>query len=122
MQKIERGFEAFIGETVVGVDTSSINVTHFHCESGKVISVDAEYTRSGTCCPQVSEGYNVVPKVFEELSWQQLEPTHKADNNLYAKWQGKWQCFYLGWEYADNQSDKFFESGTWGPDDKLKPL
>ncbi|WYV99447.1 hypothetical protein NoPa_00108 [Pseudomonas phage vB_PpuM-NoPa] len=58
MPNIERGFEAFVGETVVSVDTSSINVVHFYCESGKVISVDAECTFYGIHCPQVSEGYS----------------------------------------------------------------
>lgn len=38
----ERGFDKFVGETIVKVDCSCINVIHFHTESGKVISVDAE--------------------------------------------------------------------------------
>lgn len=38
----KRGFEAFVNETIVKVDTSCINVVHFHTASGKVISVDAE--------------------------------------------------------------------------------
>lgn len=55
--KIERGFEAFINEKIVSVDTSSINVVHFTCESGKRISVDAECSFFGIHCPQVSTGY-----------------------------------------------------------------
>lgn len=38
----ERSFDKFVGETIVKVDTSCINVVHFHTESGKVISVYAE--------------------------------------------------------------------------------
>lgn len=38
----ERDFDKFVGETIVKVDTSCINVVHFHTQSGKVISVDAE--------------------------------------------------------------------------------
>jgi len=55
--KIERGFEAFLNEKIVSVDTSSINVVHFICESGKRISVDAECSHWGIACPQVSTGY-----------------------------------------------------------------
>ncbi len=40
----ERNFQAFIGETIVSIDASSINVVHFHTASGKIISVDAEET------------------------------------------------------------------------------
>lgn len=42
MEKNTRGTDALVGETVVFVDTSSINVIHIHCKSGKVVSIDAE--------------------------------------------------------------------------------
>ena len=43
----ERGFAALIGEKIVSVDTSAINVVHIHCKSGKVVSVDAETQHHG---------------------------------------------------------------------------
>lgn len=39
---VKRGFKHLVGETVVWVDTTAINVVHIHCASGKVISVDSE--------------------------------------------------------------------------------
>lgn len=118
MQEVERGFEVFIGETIIKVDTSAINVTHFHCQSGKVVSVDAECVHHGIYCPQVSDGYNVEPI---KQDWQTLVPTHTDGWSRYAKMGGKWYCFFSEWEYATNQHDKFFESG-YKPDDNLKPL
>lgn len=43
----QRGFEALIGETVVKVDTSAINVVHIYTQSGKIISIDGEEQRYG---------------------------------------------------------------------------
>jgi hypothetical protein len=42
-----RGFIDFVGEEVVKVDTSAINVVHFICKSGKVISVHGENSLMG---------------------------------------------------------------------------
>lgn len=54
-----RGMEQFVGETVAYVDTSSINVLHFHMVSGKVVSVDAETQHYGIPILAVSEDYKV---------------------------------------------------------------
>jgi hypothetical protein len=43
----ERGTQDLIGETIVMVDTSSINVIHLHCASGKVVSIDGEEQHYG---------------------------------------------------------------------------
>lgn len=42
-----RGFEALVGETIVKVDTSAINVVHIYTASGKVVSIDAEQQHFG---------------------------------------------------------------------------
>lgn len=49
-----RGFEALVGEVVVWVDTTAINVVHIYCNSGKVVSIDAESSHYGI--PVVSVG------------------------------------------------------------------
>lgn len=54
-----RGMEQFVGETVKYVDTSSINVAHFHMLSGKIVSVDAEEEHFGIPIVAVSEDYKV---------------------------------------------------------------
>ncbi len=53
-----RGFEQLVGETVVVVDTTAINVVHLHTVSGKVISIDAEASHCGIPVVQVGEGYD----------------------------------------------------------------
>lgn len=50
-----RGFEALIGETIVKVDTSAINVAHIHCASGKVVSIDAEEQHFGISVVAVND-------------------------------------------------------------------
>lgn len=60
MSKIQyngRGFDGLVGEVVILVDTSSINVVHIHCQSGKIISVDAEAHNYGIPVIQVGEGW-----------------------------------------------------------------
>jgi hypothetical protein len=47
MSKNQRGFLEFVGEEIVKVDTTAINVVHFHTKSGKIISVDAEKMHFG---------------------------------------------------------------------------
>lgn len=37
-----RGFEKFIGKTIVSVDSSCINVVSFITDSGKVITIDCD--------------------------------------------------------------------------------
>lgn len=51
----KRGFKDFIGEEIIKVDTTSINVVHFICKSGKVISVDAEESNYGIPVLSVNE-------------------------------------------------------------------
>ena len=53
----ERGFATLIGEEIVKIDTSAINVVHIHCKSGKVVSVDAEGQHFG------------IPVVSAENDW-----------------------------------------------------
>lgn len=55
MSTKERGFNALIGETIVMVDTSSINVVHIHCKSGKVVSIDGEEHHSGIAVISVND-------------------------------------------------------------------
>jgi hypothetical protein len=55
----QRGFEQLVGETVKRIDTSCINVVHIHCESGKIISIDAEEQHYGIPVIQVGEGWDV---------------------------------------------------------------
>lgn len=43
----KRGFEKLVGETIVSVDTTSINVVHIKCASGKIVSVDADIQHYG---------------------------------------------------------------------------
>ena len=50
-----RSFDKFIGETIVKVDTSCINVVHFHTQSGKVISVHPEEQYYDTLVVSVNE-------------------------------------------------------------------
>lgn len=117
-----RGFGEFIGETITCVDTTAINVVHFHTKSGKIISVDADVSHHGFPVVQVND-WEQSAKASDELTWEQLVPTHIADFNLYAKFEGVWQCFYDGWKLANNRSEKFFESISYEPDDsKLRPL
>lgn len=42
-----RGFQDLLGETVLMVDTTKVNVVHIHTASGKVISIDAETPNDG---------------------------------------------------------------------------
>lgn len=42
-----RGFEAFVNEEILKVDTSTINVVRFICKSGKVVSIEAEWSFLG---------------------------------------------------------------------------
>lgn len=37
-----RGFDALIGETIVAIDASSINVVTFHLLGGKSVEVDCD--------------------------------------------------------------------------------
>lgn len=55
MEKNTRGTNTLVGETVVLVDTSSINVIHIHCKSGKVVSIDAEERHFGIPVVQVAD-------------------------------------------------------------------
>ncbi|UAV84638.1 hypothetical protein PHB09_143 [Pseudomonas phage PHB09] len=43
----QRGTQELVGETVVFVDTTAINVIHIHCKSGKVVSIDGETSYYG---------------------------------------------------------------------------
>ena len=54
----KRGFKDFVGEEIVKVDTSAINVVHFICKSGKVISVDAEDQHFGIPVISVNDWSN----------------------------------------------------------------
>lgn len=49
-----RGFQALEGQTIVRVDASSINVVHFHLQSGQTVSVDAEEQHYGIPVVSVS--------------------------------------------------------------------
>lgn len=57
-----RGFDKLIGETVVSVDTTSINVVHIKCASGKVVSVDADEQHYGIGIVQVNDWSEPVKK------------------------------------------------------------
>lgn len=50
-----RGFNVLIGETVVSVDTSAINVVHIRTASGKVVSIDADEQHYGIAIVQVND-------------------------------------------------------------------
>ena len=52
-----RGTEELVGDRIMRVDTTSINVIHLHMESGKIISVDAENSHYGIPVIGVSKGY-----------------------------------------------------------------
>lgn len=52
-----RGFEMFVGRTVVSVDSSSINVVHFTLDNGDVVSVDAENHVMNIPMVSASRGY-----------------------------------------------------------------
>lgn len=47
MSEVKRGFMDFVGEEIVDVDTTAINVVYFRTKSGKIISVDAEQSHCG---------------------------------------------------------------------------
>ena len=49
-----RGFADLVGEVILQIDTTAINVVHIHCVSGKVVSIDAESSHCGI--PVVSVG------------------------------------------------------------------
>ena len=51
----QRGTQELVGETIVFVDTTAINVIHIHCKSGKVVSVDAEDSYYGIPVVGVSD-------------------------------------------------------------------
>lgn len=51
----QRGFKDLIGEVVVKVDTSAINVVHIHTQSGKIISIDGEEQHYGIPVVQVND-------------------------------------------------------------------
>ena len=52
-----RGFEKFVGKTIVSVDSSSINVVHFTFSDGTVVSVDAEESHYGIPILAVNEDW-----------------------------------------------------------------
>lgn len=37
-----RGFEKFVGKTVISVDATAINVVHFTLDNGDIISIDTD--------------------------------------------------------------------------------
>lgn len=57
MKNDDRGFSQLLGEYVVSVDTTAINVVHIHTASGKVISIDAENSHYGIPVVQVGTGW-----------------------------------------------------------------
>lgn len=60
MGRNERGFDKLVGETITFIDTSAINVVHFHTQSGKIVSVDAEQSHFGIPVINAENNYEVL--------------------------------------------------------------
>lgn len=62
-----RGFTALVGETVAYIDTTAINVVHIHCDSGKIVSIDAEERHCGIPVVQVADWSEALEESEEEV-------------------------------------------------------